>query len=57
MLRLTQELFGERPDVGRLGEDATIFEVVLDFVQYFSALASDRRTHPTADSGIGHRKR
>jgi cytochrome P450 len=50
MLRLTQELFGaEDPDVGRLGEDATIFEVVLDFVQYFSALASDRRSHPTAD--------
>ncbi len=50
MLRLTQELFGaEDPDVGRLGEDASILEVVLDFVRYFTALANDRRAHPTAD--------
>jgi cytochrome P450 len=50
MLQLTQELFGaEDPDVGRLGEDASILQVVLDFVQYFTALANDRRAHPTSD--------
>ena len=50
MLKLTQELFGaEDPDIARLGEDESMFAVILDFVNYFTALASDRRAHPTAD--------
>ncbi|HXZ62048.1 MAG TPA: cytochrome P450 [Acidimicrobiales bacterium] len=50
MLKLTQELFGaEDPDIARLGEDASMVEVVLDFVKYFTALAEDRRAHPTED--------
>jgi cytochrome P450 len=50
MLKLTQELFGaEDPDIARIGEDQTMMDVVLDFVAYFSALAGDRRAHPTAD--------
>ena len=50
MLKLTQELFGaEDPDIARIGEDQTLLNVVLDFVTYFSALANDRREHPTAD--------
>ena len=41
MLKLTQELFGaEDPDIGRVTEDASVFEVVLDFVNYFDALAA-----------------
>jgi cytochrome P450 len=50
MLKLTQELFGaEDPDIARIGEDASIFAVILDFVTYFNELASDRRACPTAD--------
>ena len=50
MLRLTQELFGaEDPDIGRVGDDATVLEVMLDFVSYFTDLAADRRAHPTGD--------
>jgi cytochrome P450 len=50
MLQLTQELFGaEDPDIGRMGEDQSIFEVILDFVSYFTALANDRRADPTDD--------
>ena len=50
MLELTQELFGaEDPDIARLGDDQGIFAVILDFVNYFNALAADRRAYPTAD--------
>ena len=50
MLRLTQELFGaEDPDIGRVGEDASVLEVMLEFVEYFTGLAADRRAHPTDD--------
>ncbi len=50
MLTLTQELFGaEDPDIGRVGEDSSILEVLLDFVNYFTDLANDRRRHPTGD--------
>ena len=50
MLKLTQELFGaEDPDIGRAGEDHTVFEVIMDFVGYFTSLAADRRAHPTTD--------
>jgi cytochrome P450 len=50
MLKLTQELFGaEDPDIARIGEDESMFTVVLDFVEYFNALAADRRAHPTGD--------
>jgi cytochrome P450 len=50
MLKLTQELFGaEDPDIARLGEDEGMFAVILDFVNYFNALAADRRECPTDD--------
>jgi cytochrome P450 len=50
MLKLTQELFGaEDPDIARMGEDQQMFEVLMDFVNYFLALANERRTHPTDD--------
>ena len=50
MLKLTQELFGaEDPDIARLGEDESMFAVILDFVSYFNALAGDRRSCPTSD--------
>lgn len=50
LLQLTQELFGpEDPDIGRMGEDQSILEVILDFVAYFNELAADRRATPTAD--------
>jgi cytochrome P450 len=50
MLKLTQELFGaEDPDIARIGEDQSMLNVILDFVNYFTALAGDRRAHPTAD--------
>ncbi|MGZ4710725.1 MAG: cytochrome P450 [Acidimicrobiales bacterium] len=50
MLRLTQELFGaEDPDIGRVGDDASVLEVMLDFVSYFTDLAADRRVDPTGD--------
>jgi cytochrome P450 len=50
MLKLTQELFGaEDPDIARLGEDQSMYEVVIDFVNYFTALANARRAEPTDD--------
>ncbi|HTR68840.1 MAG TPA: cytochrome P450 [Mycobacteriales bacterium] len=50
MLKLTQELFGaEDPDIARLGEDQSMFEVLMDFVAYFTTLSADRRAHPSAD--------
>jgi cytochrome P450 len=50
MLKLTQEMFGaEDPDIGRAGDDNSIFEVLMDFASYFQALAADRRAHPTTD--------
>ena len=50
MLKLTQELFGaEDPDIGRMGEDQSVVEVILEFVAYFTALAEERRTDPTGD--------
>jgi cytochrome P450 len=50
MLKLTQELFGaEDPDIARMGEDQSILDVLLDLVNYFTALAGDRRVHPTDD--------
>jgi cytochrome P450 len=50
MLSLTQELFGaEDPDIGRMGEDQSIMEVILDFVTYFTTLANERRADPTSD--------
>jgi cytochrome P450 len=50
MLKLTQELFGaEDPDIGRVSEDATVLDVMMDFINYFTGLASDRRAHPTED--------
>jgi cytochrome P450 len=48
MLKLTQEIFGaEDPDIGRLGEDDSLFDVLLDFMNYFTTLAQDRRAVPT----------
>jgi cytochrome P450 len=50
MLKLTQELFGaEDPDIGRVSEDATVLDVMMDFITYFTGLAADRRAHPTED--------
>jgi cytochrome P450 len=50
MLQLTQEMFGaEDPDIARMGEDEAMRAVLLDFVNYFTALASNRRAHPTED--------
>lgn len=50
MLKLTQELFGaEDPDIARMGEDASVMSVVVDFVNYFTGVASDRRVHGTDD--------
>ena len=50
MLRLTQELFGaEDPDIARLVEDESQFGVLVDFMNYFTALTGDRRAHPTGD--------
>jgi cytochrome P450 len=50
MLTLTQELFGaEDPDIARLGEDESMFEVLVDFVDYFTGLTADRRQRPTTD--------
>jgi cytochrome P450 len=50
MLKLTQELFGaEDPDIGRVSEDATVLDVMMDFVGYFTGLAADRRADPTED--------
>jgi len=50
LLQLTQELFGaEDPDIARMGDDQSILDVILDFVNYFTALAGDRRAQPTDD--------
>jgi cytochrome P450 len=50
MRKLTQELFGaEDPDIARLGEKDGLFEVLLDFMTYFTNLTADRRAHPTDD--------
>jgi cytochrome P450 len=50
MLQLTQELFGaEDPDIARMSEDESMFGVLMDFVNYFTALAADRRARPTED--------
>ena len=50
MLRLTQEIFGaEDPDIGRISEDPSIMEVLIDFMTYFAALAAGRREAPTDD--------
>src|SRR3954447_1645609 len=50
MLQLTQELFGaEDPDIARMSEDESMFGVLMDFVNYFTGLAADRRTTPGTD--------
>ncbi len=50
MLQLTQELFGtEDPDMAREVKDEAAVSVLLDFVNYFTELAADRRAHPTGD--------
>lgn len=50
MLQLTQELFGaEDPDIARIGEDESMLNVIIDFLQYFATLNSDRRLHPEGD--------
>ena len=50
MLQLTQELFGvEDPDIARAVKDEAAISVLLDFVNYFTDLAADRRAHPTGD--------
>ncbi len=50
MLQLTQELFGaEDPDIERMGDDASLLGVLMDFVNYFTQLANDRRAVPTED--------
>lgn len=50
MLTLTQELFGaEDPDIGRVGEDSSIVDVVMDFIGYFTALTAERRAAPGDD--------
>jgi cytochrome P450 len=50
MLRLTQELFGsEDPEIARVGEDQSILEVVIEFLNYFSDLNTDRRADPKDD--------
>jgi cytochrome P450 len=57
MLKLTQEIFGaEDPDIARVGEDQSIMDVIVDFLQYFGALTADRRAVATDDlaSVIAH---
>lgn len=51
MLTLTQELFGsEDPEFARPAEQQQRqLAVVMDFVEYSKALATDRRAHPTDD--------
>jgi len=50
MLKLTQEMFGaEDPDVARIGDNEAIVSVMLDFMNYFTDLANERRAEPTAD--------
>ena len=58
MLQLTQELFGaEDPDIARMSEDESMFGVLMDFVNYFTALAADRRARPHRRPRVGHRQR
>ncbi len=51
MLKLTQELFGaEDPDIGRMGEDESMLEVLLDFVDLLHrAGRAIAARDPTAD--------
>ena len=50
MLTLTQELFGsEDVDLARSQSDNAAMETLLEFFEYFQALISDRRAHPTDD--------
>ncbi len=51
MLRLTQELFGPEDSDFQRDEDAMagIMATVMDFVQYFDGVTSERRAHPTGD--------
>jgi cytochrome P450 len=50
MLQLTQELFGvEDPDMSRAMDDEAAVPALLDMVNYFTALAADRRAHPSGD--------
>jgi cytochrome P450 len=50
MLQLTQELFGaEDPDMARAVDDEAAIPALLDMVNYFTALAADRRAHGTGD--------
>ena len=50
MLQLTQQLFGNE-DAEFAGDDRTraLIESLMDFANYFSAMTSDRRAHPTTD--------
>jgi cytochrome P450 len=50
VLRLTHELVGaEDPDIRRSDGDRSGHDVMMDFVDYFSALAADRQAEPTDD--------
>jgi cytochrome P450 len=50
MLKLTQELFGaEDPDIARMSDDPSMFDVLMDFVNYFLAVANERRANETED--------
>jgi cytochrome P450 len=50
MLQLTQEIFGvEDPDIARAVDDDAAIPALLDMVNYFTALAAERRVHPTGD--------
>jgi cytochrome P450 len=50
MLKLTQELFGaEDPDFARMAEDEAQLGVLIDFVNYFTGIANDRRESPGED--------
>ena len=58
MLRLTQELFGSDDDEFKRGTTSQEqMAALLDMFEYFNALTTARRKHPTGDSGIGHRQR
>ena len=50
MLKLTQEMFGNQdPDVARKTDDDTLMVTLLEFVEYFTGLVEDRRSHPLDD--------
>jgi len=50
LLKLTQEIFGaEDPDFARMAEDESQLNALLDMVNYFTDLTSQRRSSPTAD--------